>query len=303
MTSLKYLENISRIKNVNIYSKNDVFYPKYMGGSKARKVERVIRNALENKIDVLVTAGSESSNHARVVAIAALENGMKSHIVIHGKENNGEVNLQLMRAAGANIEYCEIYEVKGRMNDAVQMYKDRGINPLYIWGGGHNIEGGIAFIEAVTELKEQINGKFIPDYIFVQSGTGSTQGGLIVGCCEHYPDCKVVGISVARNSIRGMNEVKVFTDRLANSMEKKSVPEDKIIFDDSYLFGGYGGSSKKLKEIIKMGFNCDGLILDECYTAKAFLGLIDYIDNGAIEKGSCVVFWNTGGVFNKRAVI
>ena len=39
----------------------------------------------------------------------------------------------------------------------------------------------------------------------------------------------------------------------------------------------------------------EGILLDPCYTGKAFLGLHQEIMNGRIPRGSRVLFWHTGG--------
>ena len=39
----------------------------------------------------------------------------------------------------------------------------------------------------------------------------------------------------------------------------------------------------------------EAIILDPCYTGKAFAGLLEMIDCGKIKKGEKVVFLHTGG--------
>src|SRR6059036_1560967 len=46
------------------------------GGNKARKVERLVADALATTCDVLVTAGGPQSNHARTTAAAAAKVGI-----------------------------------------------------------------------------------------------------------------------------------------------------------------------------------------------------------------------------------
>ena len=44
-----------------------------------------------------------------------------------------------------------------------------------------------------------------------------------------------------------------------------------------------------------MGQN-EGIVLDPCYTGKAFAGLLEMIEKGQIAKGETVIFIHTGGL-------
>ncbi|MDI6817697.1 MAG: D-cysteine desulfhydrase family protein, partial [Actinomycetota bacterium] len=52
---------------------------------------------------------------------------------------------------------------------------------------------------------------------------------------------------------------------------------------------------------IKTAAQSEGLILDPTYTGKAFVALLDLVDNGEIETGARVLFWHTGGLLNLLA--
>src|SRR5690606_28373172 len=93
-------------------------------------------------------------------------------------------------------------EVKTAMDKAMRDLEIKGFKPYYIWGGGHSIEGSLAYYEAVKELRIQL-GNTIPDYLVVPSGTGATQSGLEVGIRQFYPKCQIIGVSVAREERSG----------------------------------------------------------------------------------------------------
>ena len=49
----------------------------------------------------------------------------------------------------------------------------------------------------------------------------------------------------------------------------------------------------------------EGIILDPCYTGKAFGGVVEMAKDGRIRKGSCVLLIHTGGtpgIFAKEHV-
>lgn len=74
-------------------------------------------------------------------------------------------------------------------------------------------------MRAYVKVYEDIKGQF--DYIFLATGTGMTQGGLLAGKAIHGGTEKIVGISVARNSIQE-------TAVLKNSLECFSTRIQKI---------------------------------------------------------------------------
>jgi len=174
-----------------------------------------------------------------------------------------------------------------------------GHNPLYIWGGGHSIEGSYALYKAVEEVKFQSDGKLF-DFIFHASGTGTTQAGLHLGCEHFLPSCQVIGISIARKKNRGLDIIKESILELSSTRNLNYSSNKNIVFDDNFVGGGYGYLYPELIDVIKQSAQ-DGLILDPTYTGKAFLGLKKYIENGYIKSNSNVIFWHTGGFLNLLA--
>ena len=187
-------------------------------------------------------------------------------------------------------------DVSKEMDKAISKFKFNGYNPLYIWGGGHCLEGSLAYHDAVLELKTQLE-NIKPNYIFLASGTGATQAGLVSGSKLYFEDCKVIGISISRDKKKG--EIEVF-----NSVKELELhlgtdicePKD-VVFDDCYNGGGYNISFKGLDFLVKEMAK-SGVILDETYTAKAFYGMIDYVKKNKIKPNSNIVFWHTGGLLN-----
>lgn len=114
-------------------------------------------------------------------------------------------------------------------------------------GGGHNLPGGTCFVEAVEDLKQMCEAEdWKPDYIFLASGTGSTQAGIAVGLDKvGWSDVKLVGISVARQQERGSQVIVEFANMLA---EHYGLPRDydhKILFTADYLMGAMSSSLLK----------------------------------------------------------
>jgi 1-aminocyclopropane-1-carboxylate deaminase/D-cysteine desulfhydrase-like pyridoxal-dependent ACC family enzyme len=182
------------------------------------------------------------------------------------------------------------------MDNAMFDLKKDGYEPLYIWGGGHCLEGTYAYHDAILELKKQLN-TIEPDYIFLASGTGATQAGLVSGAKSYFKNCKVIGISIAREKERGKSEVFKSVQELESYLGTENCFYDDVYFDDAYNGGGYNMDYNELNEVINNQAQ-NGIILDKTYTAKAFYGMIDYVKKGKIKPNSKIVFWHTGGLLN-----
>lgn len=298
ITPLHKYTALSSAMDIELLIKRDDLYPLTGGGSKARKLDTIFADALKKGYDAVVTTGSNQSNHLRSTALFAARFGWKSIMVIHDKEpSHYQGNLKITALTGAEIRFVDKTEVKDSMDKAMADLRELGYNPLYIWGGGHSVQGAYSYYKAVEELKVQL-GPIQPDFIVLPSGTGTTQAGIEIGIRQLYNDCQVLGVSVARNTERGRQAVYESMNELRQYLNLPlTYTEEDVFFDDSMMGAGYEDVFPELERVIKWAAQ-SGLILDPTYTAKAFLGLKSYIISGRIKKGSTVVFWHTGGLLN-----
>lgn len=180
-----------------------------------------------------------------------------------------------------------------------QLRKD-GYRPYYVIGGGHNLPGGTCFVDAVVELKRQCNEiGYKPDYIFLASGTGSTQAGIVVGLdIVGWSDVKCIGISVARRKERGIQVIAEFANMLAEHYNLKKRYDDSILFNTDYLFGGYEKYTPEMEEFLLEATRKTGLVFDTTYSGKAFYGMMDMIKKTPEMQNKNILFWHTGGLMN-----
>lgn len=297
------IETNSRLNDylgVNLIIKRDDLFPVTGGGSKSRKLKFILKKGLKNGCTAVVSAGSNYSNHLRATAVLCSELGLKFTACIHDQkpEPSGlKGNVKLTTELSHRVHFVSMPDIKQCMDEAVNTYIDEGERPLYIWGGGHCIEGTFSYINAVEKLVESVNTPL--HQIFVASGTGTTQAGLILGANKHLPSCRVIGISIARGRERGEKAIMDAIEDIAPyfSINQKFVGE-QINFDDRFLFGGYGKVNDTLMNELNFLKKNFGLILDPVYSGKAFFAVKRYIEEGRVEKGSNVLFWNTGGLLN-----
>jgi len=230
--------------------------PIFGGGTKARKAVDYERYLREIGYNAVVTCGGVHSNHNRAIALMAMANGWKCHLVYHGSKNEfrkGKGNAGLVIMAGVETEFVDVDGISNAMDNAMARFEAQGLKPYYIHGGGHDLPGGTAFVDAIKELKHQCDeAGYKPDFIFHATGTGSTQAGIAVGLdLVGWSDVKLIGISVARNEERGKKVVVDFANELAKHYGISKDYSDTIVFDDSYVGSGYDKRNKEIESFIK----------------------------------------------------
>lgn len=280
----------------------DDLFPAVGGGGKARKAVYYENFLKSNGYNAVVTCGGIQSNHNRAIALMAARNGWKCHLCIQGEVNRflkEKGNALLDRLSGADCELIKPEDTSVAMDRAIINFKKEGFNPYYIHGGGHDLPGGIAFVEAVESLKMRCDTiGYKPDYIFHASGTGSTQAGILVGLEKvGWSDVRVIGISVARQYDRGRKVIVDFANLLAKHYGMPECYEDKVLFCTDYLFGGYEKCSFEMSAFLNAAMKQTGLVFDTTYSGKAFFGMMDLIKKKDLCKQN-ILFWHTGGIMN-----
>jgi len=290
--------------NNNIYIKRDDFIPFSFGGNKARKAAFFYKDIIKENPDVIMTYGSNSSNHCRIIANMAASLGKKCHIIAPDTEvgENKLLNRMMVEKFGASIEVVPVEMVHDTIENRIESFKKEGLKPYFIMGGGHGNLGTMAYIKAYIEINKQVNEGFPKfKYIFFASGTGTTQAGLVCGK-ELSKDTwkpEIVGISIARKNPRGRDVVKesikeYFDSEVSKEFFDDNFKEEDLIFVDDYAGNGYGQLDMDVKETIDKVMTSDGIPMDFVYVGKAFCGMIKYLEKENI-KGEDVLFIHTGG--------
>ncbi len=280
----------------------DDLYPFVGGGIKARKAIAYEKYLKKNNYDAVVTCGGIQSNHNRAIALLCSKNGWKCHLCIQGSDErflDEKGNALLCRLSGAEYECITPERTATAMDAAMLKLQSEGFNPFYIIGGGHNLPGGTCFVDAVKELKRQCDKiAYKPDYIFLASGTGSTQAGILVGLdLVGWGDVKCIGISVARQQGRGKRVIAEFANMLAHYY---NIPKDytkSVYFNDNYLFGGYERYVFEMEDYLKQMTRLTGMIFDTTYSGKGFYGMMCEIEKHHLQDKR-ILFWHTGGLMN-----
>jgi len=303
------IEKLSRLSTLlggpSLYIKRDDLLGLAGGGSKTRKLEFLVADALRQKADTLITGGAVQSNHCRLTLAAAVREGMKCRLVLEERiagsyRPDAGGNAILFRLLGAE----EIRVVPGgsdmmrEMQSLAEDVRRSGGKPYVIPVGGSNELGDIGYAACAEEILSQcFEMGLIIDHLVCASGSGGTQAGLIVGFYGNRSPVSVVGINV----VRDQKDQEDIVHRLAGSTAAYmgipgDIPKDAVNCLDAYLGPGYSLPTPEMAEAVRITARLEGILLDPCYTGKAMAGLLDLVRKGFFRKEDRVLFLHTGGI-------
>ena len=284
--------DLGKFNNNHLWIKREDLIPFSFGGNKARKAALFFKEIDAGNYDSVVTYGSGSSNHCRVVANECCKRGMKCHIISPEEASKETFNSQMMLLFGAEITTVPVSEVHDTIENKIYELKNSGYSPYFIEGGGHGNIGTEAYVQCYNEIAEQEKELGIHfDYIFFASGTGTTHAGLVCGQLMNGDERFIIGISIARKNPRGRN---VVIDSIRSYLGEK-IPENDIqkrtVFIDEYT-SGYDMEDERVTYTVTSVLKKYGIPLDATYTGKAFMGMTDYVKNLSSKN---ILFIHTGG--------
>ena len=288
------IQRLGEYHNNSLWMKREDLIPFSFGGNKARKARLFFEEIDKGDYDCVVTYGSGSSNHCRVVANECCRRGMSCYIIAPQEASEPTFNRQMMRAFGAEITTVPVRDVHDTIENKLAALRGEGRRPYFIAGGGHGNIGTEAYVRCYREIREQENEMGVHfDYIFFASGTGTTQAGLVCGQLLNGDERSIVGISIARKNPRGRDVVLESERDYLGGRATEDAMQAATVFIDDYT-AGYGKDDRRVNETIEAVLKNYGIPLDATYTGKAFMGMTEYLTRQGIE-GKNVLFIHTGG--------
>jgi D-cysteine desulfhydrase family pyridoxal phosphate-dependent enzyme len=286
----------------NIFIKRDDHTGLASGGNKTRKLEYLIQDAIHHNCNTIITAGAQQSNHCRQTAAACAASGLACHLMLGGTEPekyNG--NLLLSYLLGANIHF----DGENRKGEDIEMLKSelekRDKRCYVIPYGGSNCIGALGFVNAVTELNEQLEVLNLEiNYIFFASSSGGTQAGLTLGKDLFALNAELMPVNIDKSETHGLSLEQVVLNilndgkKLLNLQKEYRLQDIKLI--KGYDKAGYGVVTNDERFAITELATTEGILLDPVYTARAFYGMLDYLKHQKIRPDSNILFWHTGGL-------
>jgi D-cysteine desulfhydrase family pyridoxal phosphate-dependent enzyme len=266
-----------------------------LGGNKARKLEHLCAEALDQGCDVLVTGGGVQSNHVRMTSAAANRLGLECHVVLAVSRestvaDSGNVLLDGILGVHAHpLDGADYYELEAGIEELGAALTRAGRRPFVIPIGGASITGAAAYAAAADELQDQLGDTRV-DWIVVADGSGGTHAGLLAGLGDTV---RVLGVDVGTRP-----DLDDVVPRLASATARRTgrgEPPSRALVDHDHYGAGYGEICDSALEAITLTARSEGLVLDPVYTGKAMAGLFSAVRDGRIAAGERAVFWHTGG--------
>ena len=302
-TPLEHLKNLSADLGINLYIKRDDLLADIgMGGNKLRKLEYLVAEAEEQGATTLLTFGGAQTNHGRLTAAAAAKRGLKCIIVaVDEHPELLSANVLLDRLMG-----CEVYIVQPDGTDdqqerfAEKITKEReakGERVYQIPVGGSNVLGSLGYMDCAHELYGQMKEQGIADATVV-CGAGSlgTYLGLWTGMKLEKATGDIIGIAISPFGEAKEARIMEYFGQIKQEYGLDiTANRSDFHIETGYVGGGYNVPDANTRAAIYQMAGREAIILDPCYTGKAFAGLLSMIKEGKIKKGETVVFLHTGG--------
>lgn len=280
--------------NINtFYIKREDLLPFSFGGNKARKALLYFEEIDKGNYDIVITYGSASSNHCRVVSNLAASRDIECIVICPEEQYFETYNKKLVNMVAAKYITCPLDKVNETIEETLFQLRENGFEPYFIPGGGHGNIGTQAYVNCYKEIKVWERDNDISfDYIFHASGTGTTQAGLVCGKLLYGGKVEIVGISIARKNPRGSQIIIDSVNEFLDAPTKEI--EGVVKFIDEYIGEGYGKTTLEVNNTLNVLWKKYGIPMDSTYTAKAYAGMLDYLKMNKITNKN-ILFIHTGG--------
>jgi len=273
------------------------------GGNKLRKLDYVLREALDNGADTLVSGGVVQSNSQRQVAAAAAKLGLACHLaVFHGRVAPPDASYERTGNAALNRLFgAVLHDVpwSGDRSQALCDLADKlsasGRKPYLVPYGVSSPLGAAGYASTVAEIARQAEAAgFAPSAIAHCSGSGATQAGLVLGARACLPETRVVGIDIDAEPARVKADILAYGRGAADLLSLPFADEDVEVVA-GHAGPAYGVVHAATTAAIQLCARLEALVLDPVYSGKGMAGLIALIEQRRWSRDDDVVFVHTGG--------
>lgn len=298
----------ARIGASSLWIKRDDRTSKRYGGNKVRKLEWMFGDAVAKGAERLLTVGAVGSHHVLACAIHARKLSLPVDAILFPRplDSYARRTLRATRAAGVRIFWSPHaamlptaiawQRVRRRLER-----KREGVT-YYIPPGASTARGCIGYVEAVLELRAQIEAGRLPEprAIFLPVGSCGTMAGLLVGCRVAGLVTKIVGIRVVDRLVCNARTVQRLANRTLallrrSGLRTKAAPirRKEITLIHTQFGAGYGHPTAAGLEAIELAEALEHLQLEPTYTAKAMTGMLREIIRWKVFRQEPILFWNT----------
>ena len=197
-------------------------------------------------------------------------------------------NQILNHLMGVEVRYMDTDSYEDIYREMDRIGRELGRKVYKIPCGGSNPLGTLGYVDCMKEVAD--SGVHF-DHLVCACGSGGTAAGCVLGAKLHLPDTKVMCSMVDNDPF------DVIVPRLMREAAELLDVQVEIPTPDLVAMWGPGYSipSAEGNEAIELMMKLEGIVLDTCYTGKAFAGLVRRAREGFYKPTDNVLFIHTGG--------
>jgi D-cysteine desulfhydrase len=289
--------------NRNVAIKRDDISSAHYGGNKIRKLEYILRRAIDRGAQRVATFGAAGSNHALATAVLAKGMGLECTCFLAHQTCTPKVprTLNMHRHLGTEIvRYGGSVDQLALFRKYLQ-HRQTWVVPL----GGSSWLGAVGFVNAGLELAAQVQQGEIPcpDRIYIANGTMGSTAGLLLGLAAAGLPTEVHAVCVVDPRFgspvrldRLLRKTAMMLNRLDASFEAETADRVRLVWREEFLAGGYAEFDERMSYAVNVARENLGLALETTYTGKAMAAMLHDLQLPDYD-GEDFLFWNT---YNSR---
>ena len=296
------LVEIKTDSSCRLWLKRDDLTGIELSGNKIRKLDFLVRQAIEEGAEGIITCGGLQSNHCRAAAFLSCKVGLHCLLYLRGVAKDiptGNYFLNLISGAEIRFVDTDSYRQIDQLMEAEAARLQKNNQKYFVIPeGGSNELGAWGYCRCYFEIVEQMAEMKKPlDAIVVASGSGGTHAGLLIGKLIDHSRTDIISVNVCDDANYFKKKISAIVQRFASRYGYQfDLRESDVQIIDGFVGNGYAEIDEEVVAVIKRMIRDEGIILDPVYTAKAFLGLEQMLQSRGKDYKN-VIFIHTGGVF------
>lgn len=237
-----------------------------------------MHDALQKNKTHLVTFGGAFSNHIIAVACAGYELGLTTTAFIRGEQVENPV-LNQCQKWGMNLIFVSRDSYKNKP-ELFEKYFHNNTRAYFIDEGG---KGELA-AKGCEEILDEV---YDFTYAVCAVGTGTTLAGLARAAKSKAMKAEGICVLKGAESLNG---------------EVKSLAGFDVTIHHGFHRGGYAKTDDELIKFIRNFNQYNAFWLDQVYTAKTMMAIIELVREGYYKKGDRILMIHTGGLTGNTAL-
>lgn len=301
-TPLEQRDDIGAALGLRTFLKREDLADDIGCGHKLRKLGFVLADALAQKSNVLITAGSLPSNQCKAVAALGHRLGLRAHIAYGGdhqrRPDRANGNYLITTLCEPTISWFEATawsEMPTVLANIAATEAQGGARPYVIEPGISAWPGLLGSVDLGFEIARQLEAYDVKECdLIAVAGSGGTCTGLAIAASLMHKPWSVIGICIGEPSVMLTKRSHAFVTDFSCRTGLNVATHDTLSFSDLAIGDGYDSATHCECEAVSVAMRQYGLMLDSNYMIKAYLGMFALREAGRL-KTRPVVLLHSGG--------